>query len=134
VVDHHKFSSVIRDAEVTGSIAIDTGKSTSYKNVCYYDWKWYTTSNIWYSSASAGYEYAVVTLYLQNYGDQKITTNPSGWNLIANGLKYGYNSMTFDSSLGYQDIEVVNGGEIETKIVYLVKGNLTPAHLQYDGT
>jgi hypothetical protein len=42
--------------------------------------------------------------------------------------------MTFDSSLGYQDIEVVNGGEIETKIVYLAKGNPTPAHLQYDRT
>jgi hypothetical protein len=64
----------------------------------------------------------------------KITTYPHGWNLIANGLKYGYNSMTFDSSLGYQDIEVVNGGEIETKIVSLVKGNPTHARLQYDGT
>jgi hypothetical protein len=71
VVDHHKFSSVIRDAEVAGSIAIDTGKSISYKNVCYYDWKWYITSNIGYSSALAGYEYAVVTLYLQNYGIKK---------------------------------------------------------------
>ena len=40
---------------------------------------------------------AVVMLYLRNNGDQKITTNPSGWNLIADGLKYGYNSVTFDS-------------------------------------
>jgi hypothetical protein len=42
--------------------------------------------------------------------------------------------MTFDSSLGYQDIEVVNGGEIETKIVYLLKGNPATAYLQYNGT
>jgi hypothetical protein len=35
--------------------------------------------------------------------------------LFAAGLKYGYNSMTFDGLLGYQDIEVVNGGEIEAK-------------------
>ena len=41
-------------------------------------------------------------LYLRNNGDQKITTNPSGWNLIADGLKYGYNSITFDSSLGFR--------------------------------
>jgi len=54
--------------------------------------------------------------------------------LIADGLKYGYNSITFDSSLGYQDIEVVNGGEIETKIVYLVKGHPIRVQLQYDGT
>jgi hypothetical protein len=30
--------------------------------------------------------------------------------------------MTFDSLLGYQDTEVVDGGEIETKIICLVKG------------
>ena len=63
-----------------------------------------------------------------------MTTNLSGWNLIADGLKYGYNSITFDSSLGYQDIEIVNGGEIKTKMVYLVKGHPTNAQLQYNGT
>ena len=52
-------------------------------------------------AAPLGYEYLVVTLYLFNNGDQKITTNPSGWNLIADGLKYEYSSTTFDSSLGY---------------------------------
>jgi hypothetical protein len=50
--------------------------------------------------------------------------------LIANGLKYGHNSITFDSLLGYQDIEVFNGGEIETKIVYLVNKHLTHAQVQ----
>ncbi len=45
----------------------------------------------------------------------------TGWNLFADGPKYGYNSITFNSSLGYQDIEVVNGGEIETKRVPLQK-------------
>ena len=54
-----------------------------------------------------GYEYVVVTLYLFNNGDQKTTTNPSGWNLIADELKDEYSSTTFDSSLGYQDIETI---------------------------
>jgi hypothetical protein len=63
-----------------------------------------------------------------------MTTNPSGWNLITDGLKYEYNSITFDSSLGYQDIQIVNGGEIETKMVYLVKGHPTNVQLQYNGT
>ena len=41
--------------------------------------------------------------------------------------------MIFESSLGYQDIEIVKGGDIETKIVYLVKGHSTNAHLQSNG-
>ncbi len=41
---------------------------------------------------------------------------------------------TFDSSLGYQDIEVVKGGDIEIKILYLVKGHPTHAQLKYNGT
>jgi archaellum component FlaG (FlaF/FlaG flagellin family) len=39
----------------------------------------------------------LLTLYLFNDGDQKITTNPSDWNLIADGLKYEYRSTPFDS-------------------------------------
>jgi translation initiation factor 2 gamma subunit (eIF-2gamma) len=41
--------------------------------------------------------------------------------LIADELKYEYISKTFDSSLGYQDIEIVKCGDIETKRVYLGK-------------
>ena len=52
--------------------------------------------------------------------------------MIADGLKYEYSSTTFDSSLGYQDIEIVKGGDIETKRVYLVKGHSTHAYLQYN--
>ena len=44
----------------------------------------------------------------------------AGWNLIADGLKCGYNSVIFDMSLGYQDIETIKNGDIETNIVYLV--------------
>ncbi len=45
--------------------------------------------------------------------------------MLADGLNYEYSSTTFDSSLCYQDIEIVKGGDIETKIVYLVKGHST---------
>jgi hypothetical protein len=41
--------------------------------------------------------------------------------------------LEFDNLLSHQDIEVVNGGEIETQMVYLVKGHPTNAQLQYDG-
>ena len=45
--------------------------------------------------------------------------------MIVDETKHEYSSTTFDSSLGYQDIEIVKGGDIETKIVYLVKGHST---------
>lgn len=100
----------------------------------YYDWRWYATSHIGeYTTASSGYEYVVITLYLQNDGDQSITTSPHGWNLIADGIKYENDASTFDRSIGYQDIEIVKGRNIETKIVYLVKGKPTNIHLQFDG-
>ena len=100
----------------------------------YYDWRWYATSHIGeYTTAPSGYEYIVITLYLQNDGDQSITTSPHGWNLIADGIKYENDASTFDRSIGYQDIEIVKGRNIETKIVYLVKGKPTNIHLQFDG-
>jgi hypothetical protein len=100
----------------------------------YYDWRWYATSHIGeYTTASSGYEYVVITLYLQNDGNQSITTNPHGWNLITYGIKYEHDTSTFDRSIGYQDIEIVKGRNIETKIVYLVKRNPTNIHLQFDG-
>ena len=52
--------------------------------------------------------------------------------MIADGLKYEYSSTTFDSPLGYKDIKIVKGWNIETKIVYLVKGHSNNAHLQYN--
>ena len=36
-------------------------------------------------------------------------------------LSRGYSSTIFDSLLGYQDIKIVKGGDIEVKILYLLK-------------
>ena len=87
-----------------------------------------------YTTAPLGYEYIVLTLYLQNDGDQSITTSPHGWNLIAYGIKYEHDASTFNRSIDYQDIEIVNCGEIKTKMVHLVKGHPTNDQLQYNGT
>jgi hypothetical protein len=54
--------------------------------------------------------------------------------MIVDGLKCGYNSITFDRSLGYQDIEIVKCRDIETKIVCLVNRYLATAQFKYDGT
>ena len=47
--------------------------------------------------------------------------------------KRQHDASTFNRSIGYQDIEIVKGRNIETKIVYLVKRNPTNIHLQFDG-
>jgi|ERR1035437_202581 hypothetical protein len=129
-VDHNHPSSTIADTHTSSG----SHSTTQDYNVCYYDWKWYLTSHIDNDIAPSGYEYVVATLYLKNNSDQKITTNPNDWNLIADGLKYGYNSVTYDKYVGFQDIEIIKGGNIETKIAFLVKGNPTTVNLQYDGT
>ncbi len=53
--------------------------------------------------------------------------------MIADGLKYEHDASMFDHSIGYQDIEIVKGRNIEIKIVYRVKGKPTNIHLQFDG-
>jgi hypothetical protein len=114
-------------------MGIAAATSDDTNSVCNWDWKWYPASHIGDTKAPVGYEYIVATLYLKNIGDQKITTSQNGWNLIANGLKYEHDTNTFNGLVGHQDIEIVKGGDIETKIVYLVKGHPTHCQLQYDG-
>jgi tetratricopeptide (TPR) repeat protein len=99
----------------------------------YYDWKWYTTDHIGeYNKAQAGSSYAGVTIYIKNEGDKAISPNPLDWYLLIGGLKYSYDSATFDSSINHLTYDVMKGGETETIIVYLVKGNPSTATLKYD--
>jgi Domain of unknown function (DUF4352) len=107
--------------------------SISDDNVCYYDWKWYTTDHIGnYDKASAGSTYAVVTIYLKNKSDKSASTNPLDWYLLIDGLKYTYDLATFDSSINHLTYDVMKGAETETRIVYLVKGYPQNAELKYD--
>jgi tetratricopeptide (TPR) repeat protein len=73
-----------------------------------------------------------VTIYIKNEGDKAISTNPLDWYLLIGGLKYSYDSATFDSSINHLTYDVMKGGETETIIVYLVKGNPSTATLKYD--
>ena len=99
----------------------------------YYDWKWYTINHIGeYNKAQAGSTYAVVTIYIKNEGDKAISTNPFDWYLIIDGLKYTYDSATHDSSINHLTYDVMKGGEAETTIVFLVKGNQATAIRKYD--
>jgi len=107
--------------------------SISDDNVCYYDWKWYTTAHIGeYNTAPAGSTYAVVTIYIKNKGDKSASTNPLDWYLLIDGLKYTYDLATYDSSINHLIYDVMKGAETETTIAYLVKGYPQHAELKYD--
>lgn len=100
--------------------------------VCYWDWQYATTSSIGqYHTAPAGYSYVVVQIYLKNNANIPVTTNAYNWKFIADGLQYDSDAATYSEVINHQTIEVGKGGEIETTIVYLVKGNPVEASIDY---
>lgn len=103
-------------------------------DVCDFDWTFQTTTYIGnYYAAPAGSSYVIVNMYLKNEGDKPISTNPYYWDFVANGIKYTVDTATFDSSIRSQTVEVRKGGEIETQMVYLVKGVPAEATLEFNG-
>jgi hypothetical protein len=103
-------------------------------NVCQWDWMWGTTSSIGkYYTAPAGESYVIVNLYIKNNAKRSVSTNPFYWSFTADGLKYTVDAATFSSGIKHQSVDVGQGGEIETQIVYLVKGDPSEARLRYSG-
>lgn len=103
-------------------------------DVCYFDWQYSVISNIGpYSTAPAGYNYEVVTIYLKNNADKTVSTNPYFWILTADGIEYTVDSSTFSENINHQSVVVAKGGEIETRMVYVVKGDPLTATLNYNG-
>ena len=98
----------------------------------YLDFKWYPTDKISQSHiAQSGYEYAVVTIYIKNEGEKSVSTAPYDWNFIADGIKYSPDSATYDDSINPQSVDVMKGGEAETTLVFLVKGQPKTGTLHY---
>lgn len=107
---------------------------TQNSNVCQWDWTSGTTQNIGsYYTASAGYEYVIVQIYLKNNAEQSVSTNPFYWSLVADGIKYTQDASSYSDVINHQTVDVSKGGELETKLSYLVKGNPTTAELSYSG-
>jgi hypothetical protein len=104
------------------------------KEVCYFDWGYGIDSSIGtYYTAPTGYNYAIVTIYLKNNADKSISTNPYFWTLTADGIKYTVDSSTFSENINHHSVDVAKGGEIETSMVFVVKGNPAEATLKYSG-
>lgn len=100
--------------------------------VCYWDWTWHSTDHIGtIYKASAGYTYMIVDLYLKNDADTSISTLPILWKLTIDKIQYDYDGTISDPSIITTAVDVIKGGELETKIVYEVKGNPTSGSLSY---
>ncbi|WP_048042981.1 DUF4352 domain-containing protein [Methanosarcina mazei] len=101
-------------------------------DVCYWDWQYAMTPSIGqYYIAPAGYNYVIATVYLKNNANVQVSTNPYFWKFTADGLQYDADVSTFSDVINHQNIEVGKGGEIETTIVYLVKGSPVEAEIGY---
>lgn len=121
---------------------VDTSESTksadsSTSNIFdYCTWQAETTKKIGeYNEASENKSYAVVTLKINNTGDQTYSTNPNYWHLKIGDMYYQPDSATYDSSLNHMTTDVGPGGKITTKIAYLVDGepSINDMDMYYDG-
>ncbi len=122
--------SIVEDSEGSENESI----SPSIVGICKWDWSFDTTDSvILYSTAPQGHTYAVVSIYLKNEGDQKISTNPENWTMIVNGIEYSHSILTYNDEIGPHTVDVLPGGEYETKIVYEISEKITEASLLYSG-
>jgi Telomeric repeat-binding factor 2. len=121
---------------------VDTSESTksadsSTSNIFdYCTWQAETTKKIGeYNEESENKSYAVVTLKINNTGDQTYSTNPNYWHLKIGDMYYQPDSATYDSSLNHMTTDVGPGGKITTKIAYLVDGepSINDMDMYYDG-
>lgn len=102
----------------------------------YCTWQAETTKNIGeYTKAPENQVYVIITLKLNNTGDQTYSTNGNYWHLKIGDMYYQYDSATYDSSLNHMTADIGPGGKITTKIAYLVDGNpaISDLELYYDG-
>jgi PGF-pre-PGF domain-containing protein len=112
----------------------NTISQTSIFNYC--TWQGEFTTHIGkYNTAPTGKRYAVVTLKINNTGDQTYSTNPNYWHLKIGDVYYQYDIATFDDSLHQLTADVGPAGKITVGIAYLVDRNLSISDIDmyYDG-
>lgn len=88
-----------------------------------------------YYTSPEGESYVIVTIKIDNAGDQTYSTNPGYWHLKIGDMYYQHDSATYDGSLNHMTADIGPGGKITTKMAYLVDGNpaISDLELYYDG-
>jgi hypothetical protein len=112
---------------------IDDSYIAPFTYTCNWDWTFFTTKTIDYSTAPVGYTYAVCTVYLQNNATDIVSTNPWNWALVVDGVAYDHDSVTYSESIAHNTVDVGYGGEFETRFVFQVQDDTQNGILVYTG-
>lgn len=100
---------------------------------CNWDWKLYLVRTIDYSTAPSGYVFAVCDVYIQNNDTKTISTNPWNWALVADGVAYDHDPVTYSDTISHNTVDIGLHGEFETHFVFLVKDTIQTGSLLYTG-
>jgi len=119
--------------ESTPNVPVETINEVPNTDVCYWDWDFTATHYIGkYSEAPSGYVYAIAEVYIKNDASRSISTNAWNWCLIADGIQYQHDSNTYSDSINHVTVDIGRGGEMTTKMVFLIPESVTSASLMYN--
>ena len=116
--------------------SVDNVDSSTHNIFDYCTWQAQITKKIGeYNKAPENKNYVVVTIKINNTGDETYTTNPWSWHLKIGDMYYQHDTATYDSSLNQMTTDVAPGGKITTKIAYLVDGepSISDMNMYYNG-
>jgi len=129
------------DSSQVSESSADNNKSTKLVDGSgdiskYCTWEAHKTRTIGeYYKAPENKIYVVVTIKIDNTGDQTYSTNSYNWHLRIGDIYYQHDTATYDNSLNHMTTDVGPGGKITTKMAYLVDGDpsIGDLDLYYDG-
>jgi len=133
---------VIVAVVAAGFILMSGSTPTTSSAACHIDFKVTTTQHIgeYYSSlgvyqneAGAGMKYAIYEITVVNGADKSLSLNAYFWESVISGVTYQHSVATYDSSIGYQSVDVGKGGTFTTKIVFEVPSSSSLFSLRYTG-
>jgi type II secretory pathway pseudopilin PulG len=95
--------------------------------------QYYDSLGVYQHQPSAGMKYAIYTITVNNQADRSLSTNAYFWESVISGVSYQNDVATYDSSIGYQNVDVGKGGTFTTKIVYQVPVDSASYSIRYTG-
>lgn len=96
----------------------------------YLDWNYTIAKENFYVTVPEGDSFVSVTINIHNNGDVPISTDPSCWKFISDGVSYSNEPVT-SAFYAPSQFEVKPGESLTFIINYLVKGTPTAGSLQY---
>ena len=100
-----------------------------------YDWRLEMIDHIGqFDTAPQGSEFVVATLYLQNYSNGvTVAPDPGSWILVADNVTYSAVLGSYNNAMGYSNMPIPYGGDVETKVVYQVPRNTKYGYIKHNG-